>query len=432
MTINYPLFNKDFADKGKNFKIIYRVSNCQDYDAQFLSCSWDAPVAKTSEDFIIDILKEGDVFQVGEKIYVTSNSELELVNTSEKTASPDILSELEDVYIKFGDSFYYVAMEASLGQNLYYPVTIGDGFNGIRLYAHEGRLQTSSGAVISHYIENEYMELEFDICPKDTDSSHKVKRNYLKSWMDGIPDGILIYGSAMSLSSKSAMINIGSELCDVDVYLLKAYETVLTDEEHLNHFILDAPNAAEIGARYHRNDIIDSKTKQIDWKKFVQNNPNCLVHLYDIDKMTTQKTEIVPINTYIQYQGDVENPKVPQIDKIITATKDFYPNMKVQGTSSEAYVAAAANLDVDFGPTLEWKMSETAKAINFACTKVNVASCEHGNNALNQEWYNIFQPYQSIARCKELRDTMEFTNGVIFIRDRNDQGYPELDHFYRV
>ena len=95
--------------------------------------------------------------------------------------------------------------------------------------------------------------------------------------------------------------------------------------------------------------------------------------------------------------------------------------IKVQGTSSERYVDAAANLDTDFQymdaadqypPTgfidtgtntvLKdgWKMSQNAIPVNFTCTKVNVASCENANNALNQEWYNRFQPYQSLLRCK--------------------------------
>jgi hypothetical protein len=115
--------------------------------------------------------------------------------------------------------------------------------------------------------------------------------------------------------------------------------------------------------------------------------------------------------------------------------------IKVQGTSSEKYVLAAANLDTDFNYTKKnnvpsgfidaktqqpipdgWSMDGgTAIPIKFTCTKVNVASCENVNNALNQEWYNRFQPYKSVLRCKNprARDTMQFTNGVIFITDRN-------------
>lgn len=117
--------------------------------------------------------------------------------------------------------------------------------------------------------------------------------------------------------------------------------------------------------------------------------------------------------------------------------------IKVQGTSSEKYVLAAANLDTDFNYTdnnnvpsgiidgathkvLEdgWSMDGgTAIPINFTCTKVNVASCENVNNAVNQEWYNLFQPYKSVLRCKKpnARDTMQFTSGVIFITDNSTE-----------
>ena len=74
--------------------------------------------------------------------------------------------------------------------------------------------------------------------------------------------------------------------------------------------------------------------------------------------------------------------------------------IRVQGTSSEAYVVAAANLDTDFQGSLVdgkanplpdgWSMDKDALPINYACTKVNVASCENINNLVNQEWYNKF------------------------------------------
>lgn len=83
--------------------------------------------------------------------------------------------------------------------------------------------------------------------------------------------------------------------------------------------------------------------------------------------------------------------------------------IKVQGTSSEKYVLAAANLDTNFNFTENnnkptglidtatnkvlpdcWKMDNEAIGIDYACTKVNVASCENVNNMVNQEWYNLF------------------------------------------
>jgi hypothetical protein len=35
-------------------------------------------------------------------------------------------------------------------------------------------------------------------------------------------------------------------------------------------------------------------------------------------------------------------------------------------------------------------MTENSIPVNYFCTKVNVASGEHANNALNQEFYNRY------------------------------------------
>ena len=83
--------------------------------------------------------------------------------------------------------------------------------------------------------------------------------------------------------------------------------------------------------------------------------------------------------------------------------------IKVQGTSSEKYVIAAANIDAEFTTGFTDAVNNThldgwsmdggqAIPVNFFCTKVNVASCENANNALNQEWYNRYQPYVSPNR----------------------------------
>ena len=107
--------------------------------------------------------------------------------------------------------------------------------------------------------------------------------------------------------------------------------------------------------------------------------------------------------------------------------------VKVQGTSSAAYGLAAFNLDSDFKNGFEdlenathidkWAMSDNSIPVDYFCTKVNVASAEGANNALNQEWYNRYQPYKTVVRGRnpKARDTMEFTPGVLFIWDRNPQ-----------
>jgi hypothetical protein len=51
---------------------------------------------------------------------------------------------------------------------------------------------------------------------------------------------------------------IGSDLCDVYIYTIKAYDRKLNEEEHLANFIMDAPTSNEMIERYRRNDILDN------------------------------------------------------------------------------------------------------------------------------------------------------------------------------
>ena len=87
------------------------------------------------------------------------------------------------------------------------------------------------------------------------------------------------------------------------------------------------------------------------------------------------------------------------------------------------YGISAYNLDTKFPE--KWSMDEYAIPVNYYNTKVNVASCESANNALNQEWYNRHQPYKTQKRLQQrtdgkiARDTMQFQNGVVFIKDTN-------------
>ena len=140
-------------------------------------------------------------------------------------------------------------------------------------------------------------------------------------------------------------------------------------------------------SRFQRNDILD-ENGEISPTRLAEKNPDCKVHVYEIDRMTMHKKDKVPGCTYTQYQGSKN--AVLSADNV---------TIKVQGTSSAAYGLAAFNLDSEFkngftdanGNHLDgWSMNEGSIPVNYFCTKVNVASCENANNALNQEWYNRY------------------------------------------
>jgi hypothetical protein len=93
--------------------------------------------------------------------------------------------------------------------------------------------------------------------------------------------------------------------------------------------------------------------------------------------------------TFALYENTSTTPVVTAKDVVI----------KVQGTSSARYGVAAFNIDTEFedGFTTSngqhadgYSIKENSIPVNYFCTKVNVASSEGANNALNQEWYNNY------------------------------------------
>lgn len=313
---------------------------------------------------------------------------------------------------------------------------------GIKMDAQQTLFSTASyPGFTTQYYENSYIELETEIWPNvaDPDASKNLYGDrFLMFWVDGVPAGVKAFPTTEKFTHLEPVpITIGSDLCDVYIYTIKVYERKLTENEHLDNFIMDAPSTNEMMARYRRNNIVDNNG-EISYEKLVQNNPECHAYVYRIPRMTTSKDDKVSGCDYFELYGDYNTINNPYYKAINESGKGA--RIRVQGTSSAAYGVAAFNLRTEFqegildgeGKQVEgWKSTETAIPIDYVCTKVNVASCENANNVVNQEWYNKYQPYHDGHRRKTrtdgniYRDTMEFNSGVIFILDEND----EIDYY---
>jgi hypothetical protein len=71
---------------------------------------------------------------------------------------------------------------------------------------------------------------------------------------DGVGTRPLLYDNLTSfVQTEPAIIEIGSEDCDIWLYRLKIYTTSLTDQDILMNFYADAPSAEEMMARFNRN-----------------------------------------------------------------------------------------------------------------------------------------------------------------------------------
>ena len=300
---------------------------------------------------------------------------------------------------------------------------------GLIMTANEATLTTANNSLKTYYYKDSYIEFETNIHPN-------TEYSYLQFWMDGSHDVTKLYDSSDDIQQVTPVgITIGSPNCDVYIYMIKAYPIYLTNSNELSNFIMDAPNAYEMVARYNRNNILNANG-EVDYQLLASANPDLHVLCLDINRMTTGKKDNVVAYSvrHIYNRGGLG-----QCFTINNAC------ITVQGTSSVGYLESAGNVDINFKynktftsdnvsyttgeivfddgttSTSGYSLSANSIPVDYLNVKVNVASSENANNACIADWYNTYQPWTSPARAKnpKARDTMEFVPGVIFIRDRS-------------
>lgn len=299
---------------------------------------------------------------------------------------------------------------------------------GIQLGANGGTARSEQNTLTVQYAENSYTEFEFDVRPDST-------FRYIQTYLDGILTSTNVYAADDNFTQANKKnIVIGSDDCDVYIYMVKVYETYLTTDNHIENFIADAPNAQEMVLRYERNDIL-ADNGEISYEKLAAKNPECRVHLWNIPRMTEGKKDYVDGCSYQQIYnaGDARHQLTAENVRIC-----------IQGTSSVNYKDSGANTDGKFidgftdgnGQHIDgYSMEDDSIPVNYFNTKVNIASCENINNMCLAEWYNRFQPYKTLWRQKnpKARDCMEHHMGVQFIRDQSHGLFSDDNyHMYAI
>lgn len=305
---------------------------------------------------------------------------------------------------------------------------------GITLGANEGTITSEQNTVSVQYAEDSYVEFEFDI-------RKASEYRYLQTYLDGVISSTIVYATDDNFTqSDKQYITVGSDDCDVYIYMIKAYETSLSMDNHIENFIADAPNAQEMVQRYDRNDILldagsTGSLTSISYSKLAQKAPDARIHLWDIPRMTEGKKDYVDGCSYQQIytNGDQRHQISAEGVRIC-----------IQGTSSVNYKDSGANTDGKFSEGFTdgngnhidtYSMTDDSIGVNYFNTKVNVASCENVNNMCLAEWYNRYTPYQTLWRQNNSqgRDCMELHMGVQFIKDQSHGLFSDDDyHMYAI
>ena len=290
---------------------------------------------------------------------------------------------------------------------------------GLDMKIENARIYSSNNNLYSPYCEDDIIEFEFNI-NKNTDIP------MVMTYEDGVGNRPMIYTSDASfMQTNPKPITIGSEDCDVYVYRMKAYSTSLTDRGILSNFIADARNADEMIARYNRNQIYD-ENGLLTPEVLAEKCPDLRIIKIDAPWFTNdKKNKVEDTNiTMIYKNGD------PVLDNW-TCTGALHSG---QGTSSNEYGYAGRNIDLIMnkdtslftlgdGKTTSSTITLTRDSVptNYLNVKVNIASSENENNAQLARRYNEYNPFKRTAKLKDgkVKDTMEFYNCVIFIRENN-------------
>lgn len=256
-------------------------------------------------------------------------------------------------------------------------------------------------------------ELDLNIQPDTGDRLMQI-------WESASTFGYCQYAADEVFSqSAPAPIVFGSDDTDVYLYLFRAYDRDLTDEELKANFIFDGTDGADILARYDRNDIYDS-AGNIDVEAAAAKNPKAHFITVHADRMTVGKKDTVTGTiSHIYVEGGNEHR--------FTAPM----KMVVQGTSSVEHAeTAGGNLKFTLteGITLEdgthkdgYAMhgEENSIPVTVLNYKKNIASEDHIVNMMCQEWYQRYQPTIRPERQADarVRDCMEACMCAVFFHN---------------
>lgn len=287
---------------------------------------------------------------------------------------------------------------------------------GLEIRANNAYISGDQTTIKMSTCEDERTELDFNI---QQDSADRL----LQIWEGCSTFTYNQYASSESFThSTDQGIVFGSDDADVILYLFRAYNRDLTDNELKANFIFDGASGTEIISRQSRNDIYDG-TGKIDVETAAAKNPNAHFLIVNAPRMTVGKKDTVSgsIN-HIYVAGGAEHRFSARMEMVVQGTSSVEhaetagPNLKIKlkwgidledGTHKDGYAIHGEENSIPI------------TVLNF---KKNIASEDHIVNMMCAEWYNRYQPTIRPERVEDprVRDCLDADMCVVFYHNTSD------------
>lgn len=133
---------------------------------------------------------------------------------------------------------------------------------GFVITAQEARMTTKGNSTLSMKMAaGEIYEVAFVSFPKSTDGSSEYEKQNTEMvylYINGIMSGSVQRATSDSIYQASpAYIELGSDGATTDVYLIRAYDTYLSDSQVLETYMIDQDSSDMMMSMYESNNVID-------------------------------------------------------------------------------------------------------------------------------------------------------------------------------
>ena len=217
---------------------------------------------------------------------------------------------------------------------------VDENGTGFVITPTEARMVTRGNSRLAMKMASDNVyEVGFVSFPKSSDGSsdyEKENTEMVYLYINGIMSGSVQRGTSDSIyQSISSYINMGAEGATLDVYLMRGYNTFLTDDQMLSCYILDRDTVDGLMDEYNSNDILDD-----NGNVSVENIPDGM----RVVIITGRQANGVP--TVLQAAVNNNKDTKYDVDRILSYVKNGDPKqnflcvggcIRLQGTSSLAY-----------------------------------------------------------------------------------------------